>query len=121
MKNKKYLKYVLLSLTISIGMSSCSDFLDEVNYSSQSADKYYQTKSGYESLIVGCYSNLKNIYNNTNFQIFTQQGTDVFTQNYPTEITPMNQYTTTYQSSNGTVYSMWSSASAFRLCPAITS
>lgn len=109
MKNKKYLKYVLLSLTINIGMSSCSDFLDEVNYSSQSADKYYQTKSGYESLIVGCYSNLKNIYNNTNFQIFTQQGTDVFTQNYPTEITPMNQYTTTYQSSNGTVYSMWSS------------
>ena len=51
MKNKKYLKYVLLSLTISIGMSSCSDFLDEVNYSSQSADKYYQTKSGYESVI----------------------------------------------------------------------
>jgi hypothetical protein len=90
MKNKKYLKYVLLSLTISIGMSSCSDFLDEVNYSSQSADKYYQTKSGYESLIVGCYSNLKNIYNNTNFQIFTQQGTDVFTQNYSDE--PVHHY-----------------------------
>lgn len=106
MKNKIYLKYILL--LIGIGMNSCSGFLDEVNYSSQSADKYYQTKSGYESLIIGCYSNLKSIYNNTNFQIFTQQGTDLFTQNYPTEITPMNQYTTTYQSSNGTIYSMWS-------------
>lgn len=57
MINKRYLKYTLLLFTF--GMTACSDFLDEVNHSSQSADKYYQTKGGYESLIVGCYSNLK--------------------------------------------------------------
>ena len=107
MINKRYLKYTLLLFTF--GMTACSDFLDEVNHSSQSADKYYQTKGGYESLIVGCYSNLKNIYNTTTYQIFTQQGTDVFTQNYPTEVAAMNQYTTTYQSNNGTIYAMWSS------------
>lgn len=88
--------------------SSCSDFLDEVNYTGQSAEDYYKTKNGYENLIIGCYANLKNIYNNENFQIFTQQGTDLFTQNYPTEIAPMNQYTSTYQASNGTIYNMWS-------------
>ena len=92
MINKRYLKYTLLLFTF--GMTACSHFLDEVNHSSQSADKYYQTKGGYESLIVGCYSNLKNIYNTTTYQIFTQQGTDVFTQNYPTEVAAMNQYTT---------------------------
>ena len=54
MINKRYLKYTLLLFTF--GMTACSDFLDEVNHSSQSADKYYQTKGGYESLIVGCYS-----------------------------------------------------------------
>ena len=107
MINKRYLKYTLLLFTF--GMTACSYFLDEVNHSSQSADKYYQTKGGYESLIVGCYSNLKNIYNTTTYQIFTQQGTDVFTQNYPTEVAAMNQYTTTYQSNNGTIYAMWSS------------
>jgi len=108
MKTKNFLQYsVALSLIFSF--ISCADFLDEVNHSSQTADEYYQTKAGYESLITGCYSNLKNTYNNTHFQIFTQQGTDVFTQNYPTEITPMNQYTSTYQSSNGTIYAMWSS------------
>ena len=69
MINKRYLKYTLLLFTF--GMTACSDFLDEVNHSSQSADKYYQTKGGYESLIVGCYSNLKNIYNTTTYQIFT--------------------------------------------------
>ena len=104
MINKRYLKYTLLLFTF--GMTACSDFLDEVNHSSQSADKYYQTKGGYESLIVGCYSNLKNIYNTTTYQIFTQQGTDVFTQNYPTEVAAMNQYTTTYQS-NTRLSTLW--------------
>lgn len=108
MKSKSIFKYTFI-LFFSCAASSCSDFLDEVNYTGQSAEDYYKTKNGYENLIIGCYSNLKNIYNNENFQIFTQQGTDLFTQNYPTEIAPMNQYTSTYQSSNGTIYNMWSS------------
>ena len=41
MINKRYLKYTLLLFTF--GMTACSDFLDEVTHSSQSADKYYQT------------------------------------------------------------------------------
>lgn len=105
---KNIFKYTFILFFLCIA-GSCSDFLDEVNYTGQSAEDYYKTKNGYENLIIGCYSNLKNIYNNENFQIFTQQGTDLFTQNYPTEIAPMNQYTSTYQSSNGTIYNMWSS------------
>lgn len=50
MINKRYLKYTLLLFTF--GMTACSDFLDEVNIPVSQRDKYYQTKGGYESLIV---------------------------------------------------------------------
>ena len=80
MINKRYLKYTLLLFTF--GMTACSDFLEEVNHSSQSADKYYQTKGGYESLIVGCYSNLKNIYNTTTYQILDRKSTRLNSSHY---------------------------------------
>lgn len=63
MKAKRYFIKGLLILTLANGLSSCSDFLDETNYSSQSADEYFQTKTGYEGLINGCYSRLRTIYN----------------------------------------------------------
>ena len=47
MKTKKYFIKGLLILALASGLSSCSDFLDETNYSSQSADEYFQTKTGY--------------------------------------------------------------------------
>lgn len=40
-------------------LSGCSSFLDEKNWSSQSAEEYYATAEGYESLINGAYSTLK--------------------------------------------------------------
>ena len=54
MKVKRYLIKGLLTLTFISGFVSCSGFLDETNYSSQSADEYFQTKTGYEGLINGC-------------------------------------------------------------------
>lgn len=33
-------------------LSGCSSFLDEKNWSSQSAEEYYATAEGYESLIM---------------------------------------------------------------------
>lgn len=44
MKVKRYLIKGLLTLTFISGFVSCSGFLDETNYSSQSADEYFQTK-----------------------------------------------------------------------------
>ena len=51
-------------------LSGCSSFLDEKNWSSQSAEEYYATAEGYESLINGAYSTLKSVYNTT-MEVYT--------------------------------------------------
>lgn len=87
--------------------SSCSSFLEEENWSSQSAEEYYKTAKGYESLITGAYSTLKSVYNTTNYFSLTQLGTDLGTQNNGTVTNPLNQYTIDYQVDNGTIYNQW--------------
>ncbi len=109
MKAKRYFIQALLALALVGGGTSCSDFLDEVNYSSQSADEYFETKSGYEGLINGAYSTLKSIYNTKDYVTLSQMGTDIFTQNYPGSITALNQYTVNYDANVGTVSSYWNS------------
>jgi hypothetical protein len=56
-------------------LTGCSSFLDEVNKSSVSADKYYATATGYESLINACYSTLRDVYGD-NIEVF-EAGTDL--------------------------------------------
>lgn len=102
-------KYFFKSLLIGgvLVFSSCSSFLDEENWSSQSAEEYYKTAKGYESLITGAYSTLKSVYNSTNYFTLTQLGTDIGTQSNVTAINSLNQYTVDYQVDNGTVYNQW--------------
>lgn len=89
-------------------LASCSDFLDETNYHGQSAEKYFATASGYETLINGCYADLKNIYNNSDYTLMSQIGTDMFTQPAPDNISDLNQYTVSYNSSASSIYTVWS-------------
>lgn len=92
-----------------VGATSCSDFLEEKNYSGQSSEKYFATAKGYETLIYGCYADLKDIYNNTAYASMGQLGTDMFTQLAPLSTSSMNQYISSYTSAEGTVSSVWSS------------
>lgn len=66
----------LVSMTALVG---CSSFLDEENWTSQSAEDYYKTASGYEALVNGAYSTLKSVYNNYSYLKLTQLGTDLGT------------------------------------------
>lgn len=88
-------------------MASCSDFLSEKNYTSQSAEKYFSTANGYETLIYGCYSDLKNVYNSSDYALMGQIGTDMFTQYSPKYLNNMNQYISGYNSSEGTISTVW--------------
>lgn len=98
----------MLALTIVVATTSCKkDFLAEVNYSSQSAEQYFATRAGYESLVIGCYSNLRTIYNSKDYQNVTQLGTDIVTQNYPGAVSPLNQYTVTLTSNDGSIANYW--------------
>ncbi|WP_423127207.1 RagB/SusD family nutrient uptake outer membrane protein [Gaoshiqia sp. Z1-71] len=86
---------------------SCSDFLDEVNWSSQTADNLFVTSEGYEKLINGCYSDLRTIYNSKDFLNLGWLGTDIISQNNRISTNDLNQYTVNYDSNNGSVNSTW--------------
>ena len=70
-----------LFLTVMFVIPGCSSFLDEENIAGQSAEEYFATAVGYESLINGCYNTLKSVYNTTNYNVISQLGTDIVTQN----------------------------------------
>lgn len=94
-------------IAMAFALTGCSSFLDEKNWSSQSAEEYYATAEGYESLINGSYSTLKSVYNTTNYFQLTQLGTDIGTQNDGSSANALNQYTVNYTNDNGTVYNQW--------------
>ena len=107
MKIKKYVVKGLVALLLVMGTTSCGDFLDEVNHSSQSADEYFMTKNGYEGLVNACYSRLRTIYNSKDYIMLSQLGTDLCTQNNTIGLSPLNQYTVTYDANQGSVYEHW--------------
>lgn len=67
---------IILVLSVSFMWSGCSDFLSEVNKSSQTTENYYTTAEGYEDLVRSCYTPLRNIIQNRDL-VF--KGTDLFT------------------------------------------
>lgn len=86
---------------------SCSDFLDEVNWSSQTADNLFTTSDGYEKLINGCYSDLRSLYNSKDFKNLQWLGTDIITQNNVIATNNLNQYTVNFDSNEGSVKNVW--------------
>ena len=46
---KKYI--YTIGLTMTLGLASCSDFLDETNRNAVTADVLYNTPDGYENLV----------------------------------------------------------------------
>ena len=106
MKTKNILSQVLL-LTAALAVAGCSDFLEEKNLASQSAEAYFATAAGYESLMTGAYNSLKSVYNSTNYYSLTQLGTDISTHNNGNTTNQLNQYTPDFLNDNGTVYNQW--------------
>jgi len=107
MKAKKYMIKGMLALSLLMGGVSCSDNLEEINYSSQSAEQFFASKAGYENLINGCYAGLRTVFNTKDYQNITQMGTDIITQNYPGSINPLNQYTVTFDANQGSLLNQW--------------
>ena len=42
--------------------TSCNDYLVEDNKSNVTADEYYQTTSGFETLVLAAYGSLRDVY-----------------------------------------------------------
>lgn len=74
---KKYIFTIGLAMTL--GMTSCSDFLDETNRNAVTADVLYSAPDGYEDLVNACYAYSKAFMGNTDGYSLTEMGTDCFT------------------------------------------
>ena len=72
MKKAIYIATCLLGLTI----SSCSDFLEQDNRSDVPSNEFYNTKTGFNSLLNSTYSSLRSIYGGAPW-VFSA-GTDLF-------------------------------------------
>ena len=105
MKTRNIIAQALLLSVFAV--TGCSGFLDEKNLASQSAEDFYATKDGYESLMSGAYNTLKSVYNSTNYYSLAQLGTDLSTHNNGNTTNQLNQYTPDYLSDNGTVFNQW--------------
>ena len=105
---RKNIFAISIFLVTTLLIPSCSSFLEEENIAGQSAEKYFATAVGYENLINGCYSTMKSVYNTKNYNVLSQLGTDIVTQNdinAPT-LTAVNKYIL-YQSDNGFIFTQW--------------
>lgn len=75
----------ILTIALATGLFSCKKFLKEQNISGITAENYYTTTAGYESLVNSCYASLRNIYS-INPSLF-EYGTDITTRG---EIEPVS-------------------------------
>ena len=68
-----------MGMAATLGLTSCSDYLDETNRNAVTADVLYGTPDGYESLVNACYAYSKAFMGNTDGYSLTEMGTDCFT------------------------------------------
>ena len=74
---KKYI--LIMGMAATLGLTSCSDYLDETNRNAVTADVLYSTPDGYEDLVNACYAYSKAFMGNTDGYSLTEMGTDCFT------------------------------------------
>ncbi|MFC4096058.1 RagB/SusD family nutrient uptake outer membrane protein [Euzebyella saccharophila] len=72
MKRKYFIGFLFAALT------SCSDYIEEENLSSESAETFYVTPEGFNSLVNANYSQLRNIYGDTPWPFIG--GTDLYSK-----------------------------------------
>lgn len=101
------IKY-FIAVAVILGLTNCSDFLEQDNRSNVSAPDFYNTADGFESLTNSAYSSLRSHYNISPLTITA--GTDIFgdgkhtgiAMNYyqhtSTEANILNWYTNLYKS-----------------------
>lgn len=92
----------------SLIFTSCEDFLKEENRQSLTADPFYTSEVGYESLINTCYTPLRLWYGKEDAYGITETGTDLFTKAAGNTNTVLNDYdNTAFNGTNGPLTTYW--------------
>lgn len=98
MKTNK-IKLFLGVIVLGLLFSSCSDYLEEDNKSNVTAEDFYTTKDGFESLINANYAQLREIYGGEPW-LFAA-GTDMYAEGRDAEPPGLSRYTDLSPSSDG--------------------
>ncbi|SOE22899.1 Starch-binding associating with outer membrane [Spirosomataceae bacterium TFI 002] len=107
---KKYTNWKVLTLLVFLSSNfSCTDFLEEVSISNQTADNYYTTAVGFEDLTRSIYPLLRNI---TQQRTLVLNGTDVFASQNSWEEAgptgdPVDLYNQGFASTLASVSDLW--------------
>ena len=91
MKTNKYILFAMSLLTL--GTTSCSDFLDEDNKVGETADLTYGTKTGVEGLLAASYSYTRGWYGKEAGLGLSEMGTDLFYYGYDNKQKSLCSYT----------------------------
>ena len=94
-------------LMLSLSLSSCSDFLDEVNHNSITADLQYVSAEGYESLINACYSYTRMWYGKTEGFALSDLGSDCWTAGSGCSGPEFAYYSSDLQGTSALLEYMW--------------
>src|SRR5690606_41564233 len=110
---KKYInKFLFLALLV--GSTSCEKFLEEENLSGLTADTYYSTHVGIESLVNSLYTPMRFWYGKENGIALTETGTDIFTRGNGMESPPAGLYDPNLTGGNALLACYWA-----RFCSAL--
>lgn len=92
-------KILILGTLIATILSSCSDFIEEENLSNVTAESFYVTSLGFQSLVNANYAQLRDIYGNEPYLFCA--GTDLYAEGRGDEPDGLAEYTQLTPSSSG--------------------
>ena len=98
---KKILSLIMAAATLTGGMTSCSDFLDEDNKTGQTADLTYATESGIEGLVRSCYAVSRGWWGKEAGLGLTECGSDLFLGGFDNKQTSLVTYNLSAKSLDG--------------------
>lgn len=109
MKKYTFARYILLVLC-TLSVFSCSDFLTENNKNTVTADTFYKTSEGMESLVNSCYAPTRIWYGKVIGHLLTEAGTDeMLYANTAAGTYPFYDYNSTLQGANDGLLFVWKS------------
>jgi hypothetical protein len=94
----------LVLLTVVISGIGCKKYITEQNLGSSTDEIYYVTKIGFEDLARSNYPNLRYIFELSNVHTL---GTDIFTTYATTDVSALNQYNVSLNSSLADLENYW--------------
>lgn len=99
-------KYFIIIMAVA-GLISCSDFLDEDNKSGLTADTFYKTADGAESVVKSCYTPLRFWFGKDQAISLTEIGTDIFTGGNGCTEPELQYYNNSLQGSSAALEFHW--------------